>query len=225
MTSLCSERTKHLSQLRLLEDTLNISASLVVLSCVPHWTGKQCDCKWTTGSQMGSNDVSSCEQKGCVQQEAFLFRNGSFSESIWKPCSALKLFNPSQKCLMVCTKQCHIISVLTTLNKASYGEKKHEQCRCQKYTIWIPSAKRSDRLNVQTHPFLSSIKSVCHVPFYTTGNNPVSTQVKRFLTSICLEIVRIATACIASVQFALFSGVQPTGISYLKQICLGFASH
>lgn len=174
---------------------------------------------------MGSNDVSSCEQKGCVQQEASLFRNGSFTQSIWKPWSTLKWFNPSQKCLMVCTKQRHIVSVLTTLNEASYREKMPGQCRCQKYTIWIPSAKGSDRLNVQTHPFLSTIKFVFHILFCTTGSNPGSTQVKRFLISIYLEIVRIAMACIVSVQFALFSGVQPTGISYLKQICLGFASH
>lgn len=145
---------------------------------------------------MGSNDVSSCEQKGYVQQEALLFRNGSFSESIWKSCSTLKWFNPSQKCLMVCTKQCHIISILTTLNEASYREKKPGQCRCQKYTIWIPSVKRSDRLIVQTHPFLSSIKSAFHFLFCTTGSNPVSTQVKMFLTSIYLEILRIAMVCI-----------------------------
>lgn len=175
---------------------------------------------------MGSNDVSSCEQKGCVQQEAFLLINGSFSESIWKPCSTLKWFNPSQKCLMVCTKECHIISVLTTLNEASYREKKKPgQYRYQKCTIWIPSTKRSDRLNVQTHPFLSYIKSVFHILFYIIGSNPVLTQVKMFLTSIYLEIVTTAMACRVSVQFSLFSGVQPTGISYLKQICLGFASH
>lgn len=127
---------------------------------------------------------------------------------------------------MVCTKQCHIISVLTTLNEASYGKKKKPgECRCQKYTIWIPSAKRSDRLNIQTHPFLSSIKSVFHILFYATGSTAVSTWAKMFLTTIYLDIARIAIACIVSVQFALFSGVQPTGISYLKQICLGFASH
>lgn len=70
----------------------------------------------------------------------------------------------------------HIISVLTTLKEASYREKrKPGQHRFQKYTIWVPSAIRSDRLNVQTHPFLSSIKSVCHILFCTTGSNPVST--------------------------------------------------
>lgn len=138
---------------------------------------------------------------------------GSFSVQKWvilwkylKTLQKLIWFNPSQKCLMVCTKQCHIISVLTTLNEASYREKKKPgQCRCQKYIIWVPSSKRSDRLNVQTHPFLSSIKSVFHILFYTTGSNPVSTQVKRFLTSTYIEIARIATACTVSVQFALFS--------------------
>lgn len=150
---------------------------------------------------MGNDDVSSCEQKGCVQQEGFLLRNGSFSESIWKPCSTLKWFNPSQKCLMVCTKQCHIISVLATLNEATYREKKPGQCRCQKCTIWITSVK-SDKLNVQTHLFLSSIKSVFHILSYATGSNPVSTQVKMFLTGIYLEIVRIVH--IVSVQFSLF---------------------
>lgn len=84
-----------------------IFAFLIVLPSIHHRIGrvKKHDFKQTTWPQMGSKEGSSCKQKGCVQKEAFLSRNGSFSESVWKPCSTLKWFNPSQACLMVYTNQ------------------------------------------------------------------------------------------------------------------------
>lgn len=76
------------------------------------------------------------------------------------------------------------------------------------------------------YPVLHLYSTLCSIlPTNQQEVSSVSVQVKRFGTAIYLETTRIAMACIVGVQFALLSGIQPTGISHQKQISLGFASH